>query len=337
MSIDSGIFKSDYSEYTWADVHDDSKRMNALLSGSSIIKISTPGLGLGDDFMVSPVIRAIDEYYVPDDIIVNTYHPYLFENNPRCTPGTNMHDPNNIVMHTWAYRRLPNNGYMPGHELRISVPHQHNIRVGIWDRPINTKHEFYPTQEELIWGAELLKYKPYITVQYQCDPPRKYYNLSPNLPRSESMGRWMTIGDWPDDRWTALIIAMNANGYNVVQIGCEYENLIPGCIDMRNVGPRNTFMVVGHSELLICHESFPQFVADAMDVPSLVFMTGRSCAAGQQLTNRTCIDFSDGLECAPCWNVDRNVEEYCPRTCMDRITADVVINTALNILGVSNE
>ncbi len=333
MGIDSAVFKDDYSNDDWECLRNDSARMNEVVRNLDVIEISTPGMGLGDDYMVSPVIRAIDEYYHPADIIVNTYHPYLFEDNPRCTPGTDVHSDRNITMHTWPYRCLPNGGYM-GDGPRISVPHQHNIRVGIWGSHVNTKHEFYPTMEEVIWGTRLEEYKPYIVVQAQCDPPRRYYNISPNLPRSDSMDRWMTIGDWHDDRWTTIVSAMNDTGYNVVQIGCEYEELIPECIDMRHVGPRRTFIVVGHGDLLICHESFPQFTADAMDVPSLVMMTGRSCADGQQLRNRTTIDFSDGLPCAPCWNIARNVDEYCPGTCMDRITASVVIDNALGILEV---
>jgi hypothetical protein len=123
-------------------------------------------------------------------------------------------------------------------------------------------------------------------------------------------------------------------GREVVQIGCEYEDPIPGCFDARSVGIRNTFIAVGLSELLIGHESFPQFCADSMDVPCLIFITGRSCQEGQYLPTRIPLEPPIEVPCSPCWNKGiKNIDEYCPRTCMDSITAELVLGKVGEILG----
>lgn len=324
--------KDDYSKLTWDDMKEDCKRERAGIEQRDVIKISTPGLGIGDNFQASSVVESLYKFY-RKQVILNCYHPDLFRGNDKCAVGTAVNDPENIVLHTWSYMRQPNGGIKPNGE-RLSTSEQYNIRCGMWDVEPE-KPVFIPTYEEIVWGAtHYVKHEPYVAVQLAPDPPRKYYNVSPNLRRSDSDKRWMNCTDWYMDRWTEVVQGLTEDdGINVVQIGCEYEESIPGTIDARDVGIRNTFIVIGHSSLLIGHESFPQFAAEAMDVPSLVFITGRSCADGQYLPGRTTMDGAVGVECAPCWNKGiKNIDEYCPRTCMDNITSAMVLEAARTIL-----
>lgn len=318
--------RDDYSGSGIEVMKEDSLQFHQVVKDMDPIKISTPGLGLGDNFQTSSVIAAIYDHYDKRPII-NCYHPPLFEGNPKCQVGTNTGDPGNIPLHTWPMHHQPAG-------VRLSTSEQYNYRVGLPDAgPYRT--EFYPTQQELIWGAQTFNnLKPYITVQYQPDPPRKFYNISPNLGRSDSDKRWMSCTDWYMDRWTEVVKATKEMGYNVVQIGCQYEEPIEGCFDARQVGVRKTFMAVGLSELLIGHESFPQFCADAMDKPCLVFITGRSCQEGQYLPTRIPIEPPEEVGCSPCWNKGiKDIDAYCPRTCMESITPDMVIGKIKEVLG----
>jgi len=319
----------DYSNMTWDDVRTDSMRVRDSLVGRSTIKISTPGLGLGDNFQCCTAIRTIDEVYHPDTIVMNCYHPYLFENNPRCTVGTNTGDPENIVLHTWPHRKLPEHGILNGG--RICSAKAYNIRVGAMDHPLNTDSEFYPTNNEIIWAAmNLSEYVPYVTVQLRGDPPRKFYNISPNLPRSDSDGRWMTSTDWYTDRWVELVARVRESGYNVLQIGCEHEELIDGCVDMRTVGVRKTFLVIGKAELHIGHDSFPQHAANAMETHALLFIAGRS--NDQQHTNTTRMCMAKNLPCADCLDRDEHIDTFCTRECMNLITVDYVMEHVRGLL-----
>lgn len=332
MGIDSSIFRSDYSDCSWDDLRADSMRMHGILSGMSSIHLSTPGLGLGDNFQCCTAIRTVDEIYHPDELVIECYHPYLFEGNPRCRVGTDVHSPGNLVLHTWPYRNLPNGGIQDD-GTKVCSARAYDIRVGAYDRPMDTDSEFYPTTEEIIWGAmELSKYQPYITVQLRGDPPRKYYNISPVAEGSDSDARWMSATDWYTDRFEVVVDMIKSHGYGVLQIGCEYEELIPGCIDMRTVGPRRTFIVIGKADLHIGHDSFPQHVASAMDTHAIILMAGRS--NNQLHSNTTRIQMSAGLECSNCLDRDEHIDTYCTRECMDLITPDMIVQASLEVLDV---
>lgn len=322
-------FREDYSELSWNDLRCDSLAAKDILKLRGDISIATPGLGLGDNFQCSAAIRTLSELYTAK-VTINCYHPYLFENNPRCEVGTNMGG-DNIWLNTWPSTRLPNKGIQPD-GTPVCSARAYDILLGGYDHPLNTDSEFYPTTDEMIWGTEVNKYKPYITIQSSPDPPRKFYNISPNLERSDSSGRWMVSTDWYHDRWVDLVGRVNRLGYNVLQIGCEYEDLVTGCIDMRSVGVRKTFVVIGLADLHIGFDSFPQHVANSMGTNTIILLAGRSNY--HQHTNTTYIDMSKGLECSNCRQRDMHIDKFCTRVCMDMITTDIVYNT---VVGVLNE
>lgn len=312
-------FREDYNKLSWNDLRNDSLAAKDILRLRGVIRIATPGLGLGDNFQCSTAIRTLSELYTAK-IVINCYHPYLFENNPRCIVGTDMSG-DNIWLNTWPPTKLPDRGIQTD-GTPVCSARAYDILLGGYDHPINTDSEFYPTTDEMVWGSELNRYKPYITIQRSPDPPRKFYNISPNLQRSDSDGRWMTSTDWYHDRWVDLVRRVRELGYNVLQIGCEYEDLVDGCIDMRSVGVRNTFVVIGLADLHIGFDSFPQHVANSMGTKAIILLAGRSNY--HQHTNTTYIDMSKGLECSNCRQRDIHIDKFCTRKCMDMITTDIV-------------
>lgn len=317
----------------WEDMERDSSALRSILSDRDTISISTPGIGFSDTLQASTTIRSIDEYYSPKSIVINSYHPELFYNNPRCiSRHTSNIGSGNITLDSWPPSRLPNEGVgYNGIDIQIPVTGQWDIRVGLYGIPIDNRQEFYPTDDDEIYGIDIRdRYSPYIVIHPTVSPPRVWYNKYNGVPKSDTDRRARSNRqvDWEYSRWIDVINYIKELGYSVLQVGGGFEDILPGCVSMTDIGPRNTFMVIKYAKLLIGQPSFPMFAANAMRVPILSLWNGSYNSEMGQFSDISIVDPTSNISCAPCGGY----VDDCPGYCMDRISTNDVINTILGIL-----
>lgn len=146
---------------------------------------------------------------------------------------------------------------------------------------------------------------------------------------------WSPYKEWGTKNWEEVVGALKKEGYPIVQIGGEEEDLIPGAIDQRGRPLRESLSIIKNAMLHLGIDSIGNHAAHAFGVPAVILFGSTSPAGSGYREN---INIWRGLECSPCYKEYEWAKEprgECPynKACMTNITTKEVIESVLSKLG----
>ncbi len=134
----------------------------------------------------------------------------------------------------------------------------------------------------------------------------------------------MTLKLWPQDRWQAVVAALTADGYEVVQLGSTREPALAGVRDLRGqTTVREAAAILAQARLFVGLTGGLMHLARAVECPGVIVYGGREdpslagYSANVNLVNRP--------PCSPCY-----FRNHCPHEliCMAAVSSDQVIAAA---------
>jgi len=293
--------------------------------------LQAPGTGVGDNLLLTPILREIRGRNPSCQITVLTRHPELFESNPNVAYVVtdykryarraihvryNHAFPMQVGRTAWmlskVFQRNPlYRGYLfstPSRTTLVSIMAESvgmQYESNVLDAPIALDDRI-PTALDARLGARFI-----------CVQPRA--------------SAWTPNKTWPAEYWVNLITRLSEH-HTVVEVGqksvfsditCEArpENYadLTGRTTLRDM-----LQIIGHSDLFIGPDSGGMHVARAYDVPSIIIYGGYSSPENFRYPNS--VAFATDLPCAPCW-----LTTPCPFSlrCLTEIKVDMVYSAAM--------
>jgi len=274
-----------------------------------------PEWGFGDHLMLSAVIEGVKAEHPALHVYVAADHPEIFAHNPHVDSVESVarlrrRAPARLARYREVTRRPPAARYMQtsGHLLDDMYA---SVGVPVRERPRRPRIYLTPS-ERRFRAAEVDRLRrPRIVVAPHGPPgvrlPNKVYPLA---------------------RWNVLAPLLGGIAGTLLQVGSTAEGpLLPGAVDYRDLGYRQTASVLGRCDLLVTHVGGIMHLAAAVDLAAVVLYGAAEHPAisGYDWNRNLYVP----IECGPCW-----MEEPCwHHSCMQRLDPQRVLEEVRHALA----
>jgi ADP-heptose:LPS heptosyltransferase len=292
--------------------------------------LRAPGLGIGDNLMLTPILREIKRRNPTCAITLLTCYPDLFRDNSSVNRVITQFDP--------AERRALRLGYdhMAARRTARALlagarrPPGSTPAVDGSDRYAGYAHPAPPSRPLITIMAECVGME-FSATQLECATPdvsaafrdRIAAIASPYVVVQPEASAWTPNKSWPVDRWVTVVRSLLAE-YSVIEIGTE--RVLAGQFESARfvslVGATSVnemLHVIANAGVFAGPDSGGMHVANAFGVPSVIVFGGYSWPESFRYPRTTALVGTP--PCAPCF-----LTSDCPfdRKCLSVITSDEV-------------
>lgn len=266
-----------------------------------------PEAGFGDHLMLAAVIEGLKAERPELRIRVAARYPEMFVNNPHVEELLNARklrkrDPRHLEEYLHVLHRPPVERYLQVTGHLIDDMYE-CVGVPLRNRPHQPK--IYLTDKELRFREPELERLP--RPRIAIVPHGKADRRLPNKV-------------YPADQWDELAHLLTGLPGTVLHLGSSKDGpSIPGTVDFRDVGLRETGALLRRCDLLVTHVGGIMHLGAAVRVPTVVlYGAAEHPAISGYPWNR---NLYVPIECGPCW-----MEEVCDHhSCMKQLTPERVL------------
>lgn len=277
------------------------------------IVVIKAGNGFGDNLMASAVIKGIHLQYPTLRIIVLARHSEIFKNNPYVFRIYGLRDIPILVRLRmriiWLKYKCPNRKQRKNNDKPHFIDSMYDC---LPFRILSRCYEpcIFFSERELSYRKEELK-----------QLPRPLVAISPYGKKD----RYLQSKVYPYDKWQLFVKLLRKAGINIIQIGLSSEGpLLDGTLDYRDLGYRDTAVVLSYCDVVITHGGGIMHLATAVKTSCLVIYGGIEdpVVSGYERNKNICVK----LDCAPCWRKKLCLESKCLKMISPEIIAKETFN-----------
>lgn len=271
------------------------------------------GNGFGDNIMATAVIKGLYLQNPDLRIIVIARHPEIFAHNPYISGCYGLRDIPVFVRLRMKIREI---------KLQYRPVEQRNNRTHLIDDfydclPVEVHTRCY--EPCLFLSEQELSYRS----SHLEKLSRPLVAVAPYSKRDTPL----TAKIYPADKWKKVVGLLNNAGVNIIQIGARSEGpLLPYALDFRDLGYRNTGVVISHCDAVITHVGGIMHLATALKVICVALYGGIEdpAVSGYKQNRNICVD----LACAPCWR-----RQLCSEPeCLEITTPEMIVKETLDVI-----
>ena len=274
--------------------------INGLLKFFNIYIIFRKGNALGDQLLISGVVRLIKKKNQNLKIVLFVTHSVLFFNNPNIYKVFKLDETkfiNKII-----YFILKN---LTGHHLNEFLPQKKNLNNKVfayfYNRNMhlaqmhcdhfNFNLNFYNFKNEFFFSeGEVKTFKKSITL------PKKF-----SIIQSTSKKTFTTNKEWKINGMQSIVDKFP--NINWVQVGKNNEPKLKNCIYL-DLNLRELAYVISKCNFIVTYEGFLNHLASCFNKKTFVIHTGFLTYNFFKYKNNTIIENNKKIQCFPCYNLN---------------------------------